>query len=65
MPCSPMSVGAEIDEVLRLAGGVLKAVYAHFSAGEPDLLPVAIGGAGDLINRLRLVHVKGSGAAGP
>ena len=47
---------AEIDEILRLAGGFLRVVYAHFSAGDPDLLPIAIGGAGDLIHRLKLMH---------
>jgi AbiU2 len=47
---------AEIDEILRLAGGILRVVYAHFSAGDPDLLPAAIGGAVDLIRRLKLMH---------
>jgi hypothetical protein len=44
---------AEIDEILRLAGGVLRVIHAHFSAGDPDLLPIAIGGVGDLIHRLK------------
>jgi AbiU2 len=42
-----------IDEILRLAGGVLRVVYAHFSAGDPDLFPTAIGDAGELIRRLK------------
>ena len=30
---------ARIDEVLLLAGGILKAVHRYYSAGDPDLRP--------------------------
>ena len=44
---------ARIDEVLLLAGGILKAVRRYYSAGEPDLRPAPAGGVEALIRRLR------------
>jgi hypothetical protein len=41
-----------IDEILRLAGGILRAVYEHYSAGDPGLRLEPIGGAGELISWL-------------
>ena len=41
-----------IDEVLLLAGGILKAVHRYYSAGEPDLRPSPAGGVEALIRRL-------------
>ena len=46
-------VGRErIDEVLLLAGGILKAVHRYYSAGEPDLRSSPAGGVEELIRRL-------------
>jgi hypothetical protein len=42
-----------VDEILRLAGGILRAVSRHFGGGDLDFRPVPAGGAGDLIARLR------------
>jgi hypothetical protein len=40
---------AEIDEILLLAGGILKAVHGYFSAGDPDFQSAPVG---ELILRL-------------
>jgi hypothetical protein len=45
-----------IDEILLLAGGILKAVHRRYSAEEPDLRAAPQGGAEDLISRLRPVQ---------
>jgi hypothetical protein len=47
---------ARIDEILLLAGGILKAVHRHYSAGDPDLRPVLSGGVEELVRRLKLVQ---------
>jgi AbiU2 len=46
---------ARIDEILQLAGGVLKAVHRYYSAGDPALRPAPVGGVVALIFRLRSV----------
>jgi hypothetical protein len=50
---------ARIDEILLLAGGILKAIYRYDSAGDPDLRPAPVGGVEELILRLRLAHKQG------
>jgi hypothetical protein len=52
----------EIDEMLWLAGALLKAIYGHFSAGDPGLMAVPIGGAGDLIDRLKVARTEEAGS---
>jgi hypothetical protein len=42
----------QVDEILLLAGGVLKAVHRYYSAGEPELRPAPAGGVEELIVRL-------------
>jgi hypothetical protein len=47
-----------IDEVVLLAGGILKAVHRYYSSGDPDLRPAPSGGVGELIIRLEGVRDK-------
>jgi hypothetical protein len=43
---------SQIDEILGLGGGLLRAVFAHYSAGDPLFEPVLAGSAADLIQCL-------------
>jgi hypothetical protein len=47
---------ADIDGILLLAGGILKAVHDYFSAGDPDFQSAPVGGVGELILRLRMAQ---------
>jgi hypothetical protein len=44
---------SRIDEILRLASAVLKAIHGHFCKTDLGFSPPAIGTATDLINRLK------------
>ena len=54
---------ARIDEILLLAGGILKATHRYYTAAEPRLRPAPPGGIEDLIVRLR--RIPGREPAGP
>jgi hypothetical protein len=56
---------ARVDEILLLAGGILKATHRYYSAAQPDLRPASPGGAADLISRLRMVGRPGHVGHGP
>jgi hypothetical protein len=43
---------SQIDEILELGGGLLRAVFAHYAAGDPLSEPVPAGSAADLIHCL-------------
>jgi hypothetical protein len=43
---------SQIDEILQLAGGILRAVFADDSAGDPLVEPAHAGSAADLIQWL-------------
>jgi hypothetical protein len=47
---------ADIDGILLLAVGILKAVQGSFSAGDPDFQSAPVGGVGELILRLRVAQ---------
>jgi AbiU2 len=47
---------ADIDGILLLAGGILKAVHGYFLAGDPDFQSASVGGVGELILRLRVAQ---------
>jgi hypothetical protein len=49
---------AQVDEILLLARGILKAIHRYHSAEEPDLRPAPPGGIEDLISRLRMVRER-------
>jgi hypothetical protein len=46
---------ARVDEILLLAGGILKAIHRYYAEREPDLRPEPPGGVADLIVRLGMV----------
>lgn len=48
----------ELDQILQLAEGLLRAVYGHFSAGGLDFLSASVGGAEDLIHWLKTVRER-------
>ncbi len=47
---------ARIDEILLLAGGIVKAVHRQYAARGPELRPAPSGGVEELILRLKRVH---------
>jgi hypothetical protein len=47
---------SQLDEILGLAGGLLRAIFAYYSAGDPLFQPVHAGSAADLIHCLRGAH---------
>jgi hypothetical protein len=49
----------EVDEILRLAAGVLRAVSQHVSSGDFTFPPAPTGGARDLIDRLNGAQERG------
>jgi hypothetical protein len=50
-----------IDEILMLAGAILRAIRRHYSAGDPDPRPDPPGGVDDLISRLRFIRNRRDG----
>ncbi len=45
-----------VDEILLLAGGVLKVIHRYYAAEEPDLRPDPVGGVAELVRRLEQVQ---------
>jgi hypothetical protein len=52
---------AEIEEILQLAAGILRAVHRHYCAGDLGFPLAPIGGARDLIDRLKGVQERAGG----
>jgi hypothetical protein len=52
---------ARVDEILLLAGGILKAVHRYEPSDEPELRPAPAGGVDELIARLRLSRDRRDG----
>jgi hypothetical protein len=52
---------SDIDEILRLAREILRAVYAHYANVDPEFQPACSGGARELIDWIK--HVQHSLAA--
>jgi AbiU2 len=44
---------ARVDEILSLAGGVLRAVHRYYGTAEPDLGDAPVGGVEELVRRLK------------